>query len=68
MSKLQRIVAIIVALYLLLVLLDGFVLVELLARRIVIPVDTSEPTFVASLTASRTSASVYRGAQAIHEH
>ncbi len=34
MSKLQRIVAIIVALYLLLVLLDGFVLVELLVRRI----------------------------------
>jgi len=34
MSKLRRIVAIIVALYLLLVLLDRFVLVELLVRRI----------------------------------
>ena len=34
MSKLQRIVAIIVALYLLLVLLDRFVLVELLVRRV----------------------------------
>ena len=34
MSKLQRILAIIVALYLLLVLLDRFVLVELLVRRI----------------------------------
>lgn len=33
MSKLQRIVAIVVALYLLLVLLDRFVLVELLVRR-----------------------------------
>src|SRR5438874_4179017 len=34
MSKSQRIVAIVVALYLLLVLLDRFVLVELLVRRV----------------------------------
>src|SRR5947209_4391339 len=34
MSKVQRIVSIVIALYLLLVLIDGFVLVELLVRRI----------------------------------
>jgi len=37
MSKLQRILSIIIALYLLLVLLDRFVLVELLVRRVGVP-------------------------------
>ena len=38
MSKVQRIVSIIAALYLLLVLIDRFVLVELLVTRIGLPV------------------------------
>jgi hypothetical protein len=38
MSRLQRILAIVVGLYLLLVLIDRFILVELLVRRIGVPV------------------------------
>jgi len=38
MSRLQRILAIVIALYLLLVLLDRFILVEVLVRRIGVPV------------------------------